>query len=156
LTVRATIPNGLGKDIWTVPFNQITAFVHAFYAMEVLYFLQVALLKLSLLFFYLRVFPGPKIRRLIWCTIICDILFGLVFIITGIFQCRPISYYWNSWDGEHEGKCVDINALAWANAGISIMLDAWMLGLPMSQVIYLNLHWKKKVGVALMFIVGTL
>lgn len=155
LTVRATIPNGLGKDIWTVPFNQITAFVHAFYAMEVLYFLQVALLKLSLLFFYLRVFPGPKIRRFIWGTIIFDILFGLVFILTGIFQCRPISYYWNSWDGEHEGKCVDINALAWANAGISILLDAWMLGLPMSQVIYLNLHWKKKVGVALMFIVGT-
>lgn len=46
--------------------------------------------------------------------------------------------------------------MAFANAGISIALDAWMLALALSQIIPINLHWKKKVGVALMFGVGTL
>jgi hypothetical protein len=46
--------------------------------------------------------------------------------------------------------------LGWANAATSIALDIWMIGLPMSQVLKLNLHWKKKVGVGMMFSVGTL
>ncbi len=51
---------------------------------------------------------------------------------------------------------MDINALGWANAGISIALDFWMLGLPMTQLTQLNLGWKKKLGVAAMFGVGAL
>jgi hypothetical protein len=155
LTVHGLTSNGLGRDVWTVTFKQITDFFHVFYAMEILYFAQVALLKLSLLFFYLRIFPGTKIRKLIWGTIVFDIMFGVVFVFVGIFQCRPISFYWKNWDEEHEGKCIDVNAVGWANAAISILLDGWMLALPISQVASLNLHWKKKVGVALMFTVGT-
>jgi hypothetical protein len=124
--------------------------------MEVLYFAQVFLLKLSILFFYLRIFPSPPFRRLLWATIIFDILFGAVFIIAGIFQCHPISYYWNQWDGLHKGKCLNVNGLGWGNAIISILLDVWMLGLAISQLLHLQLHWKKKVGVGLMFAVGTL
>lgn len=51
---------------------------------------------------------------------------------------------------------MDINALGWANAGISIALDIWMLALPMTQLVNLNLHWKKKLSVAAMFGVGAL
>jgi hypothetical protein len=156
LTVHGIISNGLGRDIWTITPKQITDFVHVFYAMEILYFAQVALLKLSLLFFYLRIFPGPKIRRLLWATIIFDICFGIIFVFIAIFQCRPINYYWKNWDGEHQGTCLNGNGLAWSNAAISILLDAWMLGLPMSQLVSLKLHWKKKIGVAMMFVVGTL
>lgn len=155
LTVHGIISNGLGRDIWTVTSKQITDFVHVFYAMEILYFAQVALLKLSLLFFYLRIFPGPKIRRLLWVTIVFDVCFGIVFVFIAIFQCHPISYYWKNWDGEHQGTCLNGNGLAWSNASISILLDAWMLGLPMSQLVGLKLHWKKKIGVAMMFVVGT-
>lgn len=156
LTVHGVISNGLGRDVWTVTPKQITGFIHAFYAMEILYFAQVALLKLSLLFFYIRIFPGPKIRRLIWATVIFDVLFGVTFVFLALFQCRPISHYWKSWDGEHHGTCLNANGLGWSNAAISIVLDAWMLGLPMSQLVSLQLHWKKKIGVAMMFIVGTL
>lgn len=156
MTVHGLTANGLGRDIWTVSFQQITDFLHIFYAMEILYFAEVALLKLSLLFFYLRIFPGTKIRRLLWATIAFDIMFGIAFVFTGIFQCQPINYYWQQWDGEHQGKCFNLNALGWANAAISITLDLWMIGLPMSQLAHIKLHWKKKIGVALMFIVGTL
>lgn len=156
LSVHGLASNGLGRDVWTVPFSQITDFGLYFYIMEIIYFAEVVFLKLSLLFFYLRVFPGPRLRQLLWATVVFDIAFGIAFIFAGIFQCWPVSYYWTKWDGEHHGRCININALAWANAAVSIALDLWMIGLPMSQVFKLQLHWKKKVSVALMFGVGTL
>lgn len=39
---------------------------------------------------------------------------------------------------------------------MSIALDVWMLAIPLWQLRGLKLHWKKKIGVAAMFIVGTL
>jgi hypothetical protein len=156
LTSRTIISYGLGKDIWTLTPTKITDFIHVFYALEILYFAQVALLKLSLLFFYLRIFPGTMVRRLLWVTVIFDICFGMLFVLLAIFQCRPISYYWSGWDGEHQGTCLNVNGLAWSNAAISIVLDGWMLAVPISQLFGLQLHWKKKIGVAMMFVVGTL
>ncbi|KAG0647987.1 hypothetical protein D0Z07_5878 [Hyphodiscus hymeniophilus] len=155
LEVHGLTSNGLGKDIWTLTPQNITDYLQAFYVMEVLYFTQVALLKLSLLFFYLRIFPAPKFRRFLWGTVIFDVAFGAAFAIGGIFQCRPVSYYWTQWDGEHEGSCLNVNAMAWANAIISIVLDVWMLGLAVSQLVKLQMHWKKKVGVGMMFAVAT-
>ena len=156
LNVHGLTANGLGKDIWTVTFKQITDFIHVFYVMEILYFAQVALIKLSILFFYLRIFPGTGVRQLIWMTIVFDVIFGTIFFFLAVFQCRPISFYWKRWDGEHPGKCFNVNAMAFANAGISIVLDVWMLCLALSQIISLNLHWKKKFAASLMFSVGTL
>ncbi|KAH7410677.1 CFEM domain-containing protein [Cadophora sp. MPI-SDFR-AT-0126] len=155
LVVHGLTSNGLGKDIWTLRPNDITNYLRAFYVMEILYFLQLFLLKLSILFFYLRIFPAPSFRRILWATVVFDILFGVVFIIVGIFQCNPISYYWGQWDGLHRGKCINVNGLGWSNAVISIILDFWMLGLAISQLLHLQLHWKKKLGVGLMFVVGT-
>lgn len=156
ITHYGTTPNGLGRDVWTLTPQNITDFLYYFYLMAILYFTQVMLVKLCLLIFYLRIFPSQEVRRLLWGTIICDVLFGIIFFFLAIFQCSPISYFWQNWDGEHEGKCLDINAIAWANAGISIALDLWMLVIPMAQLKNLKLHWKKKIGVGLMFCVGTL
>ncbi|GKT43042.1 satratoxin biosynthesis SC1 cluster protein 4 [Colletotrichum spaethianum] len=148
--------NGLGKDVWTVPFDRITDFGYWFFVMEPMYFGQVTLLKMSLLFFYMRIFShNSSVKKLIWGTIAFNAVFGVTFIFVAVFQCTPISFYWTKWDLEHQGTCLDINAIAWAHAGISIVLDFWMLALPLSQIKSLNLHWKKKIGVAMMFFVGT-
>ncbi|KAJ4397802.1 hypothetical protein N0V93_002039 [Gnomoniopsis smithogilvyi] len=150
-----TYPNGVGKDVWTLTFDQITNFLFFFYITEIQYFINLAALKLSLLLFYLRIFPDLRIRRLLAGTVAFDILFGAAFVGATLFQCVPMDYFWHMWDGEHQGHCFNINALGWANAGISIAMDFWMLALPLSQLKGLRLHWKKKAGVALMFIVGT-
>ncbi|CAN9310169.1 unnamed protein product [Alternaria alternata] len=152
---RAIVPNGLGRDVWTVSFEQITNFVRYLYALEVLYFIQIALLKLTLLFFFLRIFPKPMIRRLLWATVAFNCLNGVAFTFAAIFQCRPISFYWTKWDKEGSGQCIDINGLAWTNAIISIVLDIWMLALPLFEVFNLQLSWRKKLSVAVMFCVGT-
>ncbi|KEZ46553.1 CFEM domain-containing protein [Scedosporium apiospermum] len=155
IIVYGTLANGVGQDVWTLPFDMITRFGMYFYIMEVFYFAEVTLLKVSILFFYLRIFPEPRIRRVLWATQILNVLVGVAFVITSIFQCTPISHFWTSWTGETKGKCVNVNALAWANAIISIVLDILMLAIPLSQLPKIKLHWKRKVGIALMFFVGT-
>lgn len=156
ITHYGTTPNGVGRDIWTLTPQNITDFLFYFYIMAIFYFTQVMMVKLCILLFYLRIFPGQTVRRLLWGTVIFTGLFGVVFFILAIFQCSPISHFWQHWDGEHEGTCLDLNAIAWANAGISIALDLWMLAIPLAQLKTLKLHWKKKIGVGLMFCVGTL
>jgi hypothetical protein len=155
VTVFGTVKHGLGQDIWTLEPSEITTMLKFFYIMASLYFTQLTLLKLTLLFFYIRVFPSKPVQRLLWGTIIFCVLWGLTFVILAIFQCHPISYFWTHWDGLHEGHCLDINAITASNAGISIALDLWILGIPLWQLWGLKMHWKKKVGVALMFCVGT-
>jgi hypothetical protein len=153
---RGIVPNGLAMDVWTVPFDHITNFVRWLYILEILYFLLIAAVKLTLLFFFLRIFPKPIIRRILWATIVFDVLYGLSFAIVGVFQCKPISHYWTQWDRADSGQCININALAWTNAIISIVLDIWMLVLPLYEVFHLQLSWRSKISVAMMFLVGTL
>ena len=155
ITVYGTVKHGLGQDIWTLRPTEITEMLKFFYIMASLYFTQVMLLKLSLTFFYIRVFPSTRVQRLLWGTVLFTTLWGFSFVIVAIFQCRPISYFWKKWDGLHDGSCLDINAITASNAGINIALDFWILGIPLWQLWDLKLHWKKKVGVALMFCVGT-
>ncbi len=103
--------NGVGRDIWTLTPQNITNFLFYFYIAVILYCIQVMLVKLCLLLFYLRIFPGETVRRLLWGTVSFTVLFGVVFFFFSIFQCSPISHFWQYWDGEHEGKCLDLNAI---------------------------------------------
>ncbi|KAI6780692.1 uncharacterized protein J7T54_001196 [Emericellopsis cladophorae] len=154
--VEMGVANGLGRDIWTLEFHQITRFGYALYIFTNLYFANIAVIKLAFVFFYLRVFPKRNVRRYLWATVALVVCFGTAFVVAGIFQCTPISYYWTRWKEEatDHGHCVDVSALAWANGAISIGIDLWMIAIPLSQVHNLNLDWKKKAEVAFMFCVG--
>ena len=155
ITIFGTVKHGLGQHIWTLRPEEITMMLKSFYVMAILYFTQVALLKLCLVFFYIRVFPSKNVQHLLWGTVAFVVAWGFTFIIAGLFQCRPVHFFWEHWDGLHEGYCVDINAITNTHAAISIILDFWILGIPLWQLWGLKMHWKKKIGVGLMFCVGT-
>lgn len=80
----------------------------------------------------------------------------IAFCCAAIFVCSPVSYAWEQWDGEHTGKCINNNSLAFAHAAFNVLLDFVALSLPVPQILGLQLSMRKKVGVLLMFGVGTL
>lgn len=149
-------PAGLGTDIWTLTPTQITDFGRWFYVIAILYFVVQTSLKLTLIFFYLRIFPSTGVRRVLWGTVAFIAAYGLAFILVTIFQCQPINHFWVKWDGEHKGKCASINGITFTSAAINIAMDFWILGIPLSQLKGMNLDWRKKIGVGMMFSVGTL
>jgi hypothetical protein len=156
INVRGLAHNGLGRDIWTLTPTQIADFAYNFYILQTMYFALVAMVKLNLLFFYLRIFPSRTIKWLLWPTVAFTVLFGLGFIVSSVLICHPISFVWTRWSHGTQGTCLNLNAMAWSNAAISIALDLWMLAIPLSQLKTLNLDWKKRIAAGLMFCVGTL
>lgn len=149
-------PNGLGRDIWTMDIPTLLLFGHYFYVMEILYLTLITLIKVSLSLFYLNIFPGQIIRRLLWITVAFHIACGIAFITKTVLQCTPVDYNWNKFDDDPRttGHCIDINASGWANGIIGVVADIWLFALPLTQLKRLKLHWKKKVGAAIMFLTG--
>ncbi|KAH6952510.1 hypothetical protein BKA56DRAFT_605028 [Ilyonectria sp. MPI-CAGE-AT-0026] len=152
--IIAAVKTGLGRDIWMLEPEEITEFLKLYYFAELLYPLCLYPSKAAFLFFYLRIFWSQTFRRITYGTIVFTCAAGLSSTIVNIFQCRPVSYAWTGWDGEHTGHCMNMNYQAWSNAGISIALDFWIIGLPISQIASLTWHWRRKAEAFLMFGIG--
>ena len=118
------------------------------------------MVKASFLFFFLRVFPSSSIRIALWMTVAFNALLGFTFVLVDLTQCRPISYFWTSWDGEHDSngaKCINLTAMSYSHNVINVVLDVWMLILPAVPIIKLQLYdFRKKLSILAMFGVGIL
>ncbi|KJY00820.1 cfem domain containing protein [Zymoseptoria brevis] len=145
---------GLGKSVWTVPFENITKIQHIFYFSEDLYLAALPAIKISMLLTYLRIFAGKSFRQIVYVLIGLNIAYSIAFILISVFQCQPISLAWNGWDKEHEGRCNNINAQSWAAAGINIALDVAVVSLPLPQLLRMQLNPRKKFLVMIMFSMG--
>ncbi|KAH0023302.1 hypothetical protein KCU78_g5483, partial [Aureobasidium melanogenum] len=145
---------GMGVDMWFVSFDHITKILKIFYFAELLYLTAVGVTKISMLLFYLRIFPDWKLRRAIYAMIGVCLTYIIVFVLVTAFQCRPVNVAWLKWDGEHHGKCLDLNADGWASASINIIIDLIVIVLPIKQLTMLNMSWQRKLGVIAMFLGG--
>lgn len=148
--------SGLGKHIWTLgetP-DTINNFLAYFLALTVIYFALVMLIKLAALAFFLRIFPSRKARRSLKMTMGVVTLYGLTFVLVGGLQCLPIDYYWTGWDGEHHGTCVSKDWIVWTNAVISILLDLWIMFIPLREITGTTLEFWKKLTGGLMLSLG--
>ncbi|KAL9527433.1 SAT4 family membrane protein [Sphaerulina musiva] len=145
---------GFGKDIWTVEFPKITKILKLFFAEEMLYVSGLGIVKISMLLTYLRFFSSPTFRKAVFVLIVLNAIYVVVFMSMVALQCRPLSYTWHRWDGEHEGSCLKFASLAWPAAAFNIILDAATLTLPIRELWKMSLNKRKKIGVVLMFSVG--
>ncbi|KXH36872.1 CFEM domain-containing protein [Colletotrichum simmondsii] len=129
---------------------------YVFFAFEVIYTLSISALKASILFFYIRVFSmvSRTFSLVLWLTQTFNFLFCLAFTVANLNQCRPFSNAWQGWDGRHPGYCINVYAMFIAHAAVNIALDVWMLGLPVTQVLWLNLRKRQKVEIVVMFSLG--
>lgn len=77
----------------------------------------------------------------------------IAFTLAVIFQCAPISFYWNK---EIKGQCVNSNHLAFAGAGFSIFEDFFVMLLPIWVLKDLQMSLKKRIELFFMFAIGSL
>ncbi|KAK1978650.1 CFEM domain-containing protein [Colletotrichum cereale] len=144
----------LGKDIWNVQPEDITQFLYIFFWDELLYLAALPATKISILLFYLKIFPKRGIRIGCWVLIGLNVAYFIGFEVSSIFQCSPVEGAWKAWDKEFPAKCNNINTQGWAAAISNIVLDLATLLLPLREIYGLSLSLKKKVMVMMMFCVG--
>jgi hypothetical protein len=149
--------NGLGRDMWFIADpEQITRLLHLYYWGELVYLVMIPTCKISVLVFYLQVFPERAYR---WCSITLiagNVLYMVGFVTATALQCTPVDGAWRGWDGTYAASCRNVNALAWAAAAVSIALDLCMLVLPMPALWRLKMGVRKRLQVMFMFGLGVL
>lgn len=123
---------------------------------EIMYMMTLGLTKIAILAFYLKVFPNEGFRRVCWTTAAVCLCSFPAFSIFTIFYCTPVSYTWEGWTGEVAGHCLSFNKFAWIQTSINIVLDTFILVLPLPLVWRLNMGRRKRVLLMLMFSVGVL
>ncbi|KAK4655854.1 hypothetical protein QC762_306080 [Podospora pseudocomata] len=145
-----------GVDIWTVDANALGTALKLFYMAETFYLVILALTKISILCFYLRIFPQLHFRTITLVVMTWVGLSGLIFVFCQIFQCAPISFIWEGWRKGEFGpfSCLDINALGYTTAAFSIAQDIVILVMPLPLLIKLNVNVRSKICIIVMFSLG--
>ena len=134
----------------TIVFEQIT------YATQLTTTLTFALTKLSVLFFYQRIFQGDTFRK------VTIGMFGVIFCWTvgfffsNLFQCWPININWNTNGGTSQSRCIDSNIMYIAQAYSDVIIDLMILAMPLPCIWAMQLSIRHRLGVCCIFLLGIL
>ncbi|KFY63854.1 hypothetical protein V496_03640 [Pseudogymnoascus sp. VKM F-4515 (FW-2607)] len=146
--------HGLGRDMWNVHPEDITAILYIYYWDELMYVAIVPLTKISIIFLYLRIFRGKSFIYFAYALIAANVAYLLAFEAISIFQCWPINGAWRAWDGSVKATCRNVNLQGWMSATFSIILDVLTLILPLPSLYKLEMSMKKRIQIMMMFSVG--
>ncbi|EQB45674.1 CFEM domain-containing protein [Colletotrichum gloeosporioides Cg-14] len=147
-----------GTDIWWADADTLTWALKIFYVDAPIYLLLLGLTKISILCFYLRLFPYERFCRLCYAMLAIVITSTTLWVILAIVQCRPISYNWEGWKGDFKEpvKCLNLNILSWATSAVSIALDTIILVMPMPLVVKVKSTPRRKIAIISMFSLGVI
>ena len=109
----------------------LISYPEVFYIARILYALAITSIKISILLLYLRIFPGPWIRRAVKSTIILTLTGNTVLLLLWLFKCRPISHAWKI---QSHGSCISKGYLFQSNAIFSLLINLIIIALPMSII----------------------
>jgi hypothetical protein len=137
---------------WTISIDP----VQYYYLGEIFYFASLTATKISILVFYLRVFPERSFRKIIHIVIGICLAYGLAFVLATTFQCNPVAYSWKQLEDNYQGSCNNIHFQGWMSAIFNILIDLIILVLPLKNLYALQISLKKKLMVMLMFSLGIL
>ncbi|KAI0140751.1 hypothetical protein BJ166DRAFT_503810 [Pestalotiopsis sp. NC0098] len=148
--------HGMGRDASDLSVNDISMVRLLVYCEEILYGVAITLVRLSALFFYLRVFPQIQFRSYVYAMIIFDMLFGLAYNLAFAFQCWPVDNIWSKSEMARDSACVNVHVLALSGSIINMLQDLMVVVLPTPILCKLSLPVVTKIQVLIMFSSGIL
>jgi hypothetical protein len=114
------------------------------------------LTKISILFFYLRVFPVRSVKIGAQLLIALNVGYLLAFLLSILFRCRPISGAWLTWDEQSTAICINYNVQSWAAAIANMVFDIAVMVLPLREIAKLNMSRRTRSYLACVFCLGIL
>ncbi|CAI6333725.1 unnamed protein product [Periconia digitata] len=132
--------------------NLVTDFLKILYALDLMWITTCALTKLSILFFYTQVFYiNKKFVYISYVAIGLCAVYGVSSFFHFAFYCTPVR---KSWYPMLDGKCGNdsVKYLLWGS--IDIILDVFIIALPLPLLSTLKLPTAKKLGLIGVFGLG--
>ncbi|KAJ5558634.1 hypothetical protein N7535_008851 [Penicillium sp. DV-2018c] len=118
-----------------------------------MYNASMAFTKFSILFQYLRIFPGQSFRYACYSVMGVVAAYSTWAIVSGFVNCVPVAKFW---DHELPGNCLSFEAVWFFNASMNIVTDMTLLLLPMPLLSNLQLPRKQKYALMGVFAIGIL
>ena len=111
--------------------------------------------KLSVLFFYRRIFPSNRFRTISIIIGIVTLAWFVLFIFLQFFTCVPLAYYWDK--SIPGGHCIDDHIIAYYGTSPGdIATNIAILILPIPYLWNLQMHWQRRLAVIAIFFLGSL
>ncbi|KAG5660255.1 hypothetical protein KAF25_003777 [Fusarium avenaceum] len=146
---------GFGLNIWDIqPFDRLYELLKLFWIDQIMYSVHLYSTKISILFFLRSIFTTSEFKKLTLIIGVFVALCGAATMITTGLQCLPSSFNWTGWDGEHKGKCNDLNSQTYAFGGINMACDIVILILPLPHLWKLQVKGRQKIQLFVMFSLG--
>lgn len=164
------LSNGLGQHVAVVPLDQLMTFamvriiamsvtndlltrVQCGYVIAVLYPWSLGLVKISILCFYLRLFPHENFRK--WCYFMMAVVTAVTVSISfaQIFPCKPIASAWML-EPLPGTTCIDRQSLQYVGSVLNLVTDLVILLMPMKYFLKLSGDSRKRYIVVVLFSLG--
>ena len=110
------------------------------------------LTKLSILFFYNRIFPSKGLVRASWVIGSIVVAYNVALVLVTAFECRPLSTFWT----RKPGTCINTLPPFTVLASFNVLTDVLILVLPVKFVLKLRMRMARKVQVCGIFLLGGL
>ncbi|KAI6088382.1 hypothetical protein F4821DRAFT_94317 [Hypoxylon rubiginosum] len=99
--------------------------------------------------------PVREPKSLYWTTILiiaANFIHYFAIMVAEIFACKPISKAWDPLITE--GHCINLLAVNSVSSSINVVSDIVILILPQLVIWRLNMSWKDKAGVSIVFLIA--
>ncbi|KAM5351078.1 hypothetical protein ACJ41O_003801 [Fusarium nematophilum] len=148
----ALLKLGAGNHMWDIPMSDYSPkFLQHTLAATLIYGICIALAKLSVLAFVLRISPDRLLRRAVHSLIALVCVYTFAYVVLVIFRCRPVAA---TWDADINGDCVDKLIPMLTLAIANIVIDLCVLLLPIRIVLPLQIPLRQKISLAILFATG--
>ncbi|KAK7946604.1 uncharacterized protein PG986_010925 [Apiospora aurea] len=156
MTVFANLmaTHGFGKHLFQIEPEDAPKLWAWFYICQILWAFNILALKISILCLYLRLFPGRRFRIVCTSALALLVVSSLLLIAFDIFQCNPVSAAWKLQHGD--AQCMDLTAVALANAAVNIFTEAAILVIPLPILVKLKMSTRQKAEVIGLLSLGTI
>ena len=124
------------------------------YAYNILNLSCYPLIKLSILFLYLRIFISTKFRIFCWGGVVFVASMLVANTLVGIFACSPVKAFYDMTITDK--RCINDVHFYWATAILNVVTDLYILILPMPIVWKIQTTLRRKIAISLIFILGGL
>ncbi|KAL8944868.1 MAG: hypothetical protein Q9216_000158 [Gyalolechia sp. 2 TL-2023] len=151
--IEGVVAGGAGQHKHRLTEAEVSIYWKAIYAINLTWPIAQSTTKISILLFYTRLFPS-KVFRIAARTLVAIVsIWGIEQILATLLMCRPIS---RNWRIVVDGHCGNVTANLVAGAGISTLTDFIILLLPMRTIWRLQVPFRNKISLSLIFGLGSL
>ncbi|KAI5239704.1 hypothetical protein E4T43_06562 [Aureobasidium subglaciale] len=149
---------GLGEYEEQVSSSQLESIFKILFTNNLIHLWALAAIKASLLLFFNRMFASSNntLRWTVYSSLCLIFIWVITFTAISIFQCTPVSFFW---DSGITGQCITSNwtsrtAIAICDTAFNLATDFLCLMAPFQVLRKLQLPAGKKAGLAAVYLLG--